>query len=103
MTIAELQYTADAERSLDQLREHYQRKGRIEALLNLADAQDAAELRIKANPAGGAVAPRMYPRLKRPGRAWIEQGGYWFDYSLTDPPVIFGVYYARTIEGLYRD
>ena len=99
MTTTGIQYTEAAERALDRLREHYRDRGRIEALLNLADAQEEAEARIKADPAAGAVAPRMYPRLERPNRAWIEQGGYWFNYSLTDPPVVLGVYYAPVIEG----
>lgn len=103
MTTTGIQYTDTAERELDRLREHYRDKGRIEALLNLADAQEVAEARIKADPAAGVVAPRMYPGLRRPDRAWIEQGAYWFNYTLTDPPVILGVYYGRVIEGLYRD
>jgi len=103
MKSADIEYTAEAERALDQLRDYYQDKGRIEALLNLANVLDAAEHRIAANPAGGVAAPRMYPDLQRRGRAWIEQGGYWINYRMTEPPVIVGVYYGPVIEGLYRD
>ena len=75
------------------LRSHYEERARPEALANLAAALEEAERRIERNPGEGLPAPRPYPTLARPGRAWIKARRYWIAYSTTAPPVIMGVFY----------
>jgi hypothetical protein len=41
----------------------------------------------------GVLAPRPYPSLEQPGRAWVHAGRYWFRYAKTIPPVVLGVFY----------
>ncbi|MDA8252325.1 MAG: hypothetical protein M0Z28_24600 [Rhodospirillales bacterium] len=86
-------YTRKATRQVTTLRDHYEEKDRPEALANLAAALNEAERRIERNPGAGLPAPRPYPALARPGRAWIKMGRYWIAYSTTAPPVIVGVFY----------
>ncbi len=83
-----------AERQLAALLRHYARLGRPEAQQNLLAAIDRAWARLERDPAAGLPAPRPYPSLARPGRAWIAVGRYWIAYSTTDPPVILAVFYA---------
>jgi plasmid stabilization system protein ParE len=85
-------YTPRAARQVDELRQHYEQRERIEALCALAAALEEAEQRIESNPAAGLTAPRPYPELARSGRAWIKAGRYWVAYSTTEPPVILGVF-----------
>ena len=87
-------YSADAERQIDDLRRHYRARNRPEAIRNLIAALMEAEARIEHDPAVGLPAPRPYPALARPGRAWIKAGRYWIVYSTTNPPVILAVFYA---------
>jgi plasmid stabilization system protein ParE len=87
-------YSADAERQIDDLRRHYRARNRPEALRNLIAALVEAEARIERDPTAGLPAPRPYPALARPGRAWIKVGRYWITYSITSPPVILAVFYA---------
>jgi hypothetical protein len=71
---------------------------RPEAVRNLARAIAEASRAIEAGR--GIPAPRPYPELAQPGRAWIHAGRYWFRYALTRPPVILGVFYdAADIPG----
>ena len=58
----------------------------------IAALEDASR-RIEANPAAGLVAPRPYPHVARPGRAWIKAGRYWIAYNTAHPPVIAAVFY----------
>jgi hypothetical protein len=58
------------------------------ALRALALALESAWEKIVASPAIGLAAPRPYPELAHPGRAWLKQGRYWMA-----PPVIVGVFY----------
>ncbi len=90
-----IRYTPEAEQQIDDLRIHYEKKERLEAARNLDRALEQAEEQIIANPGAGLPAPRPYPRLKRPGRAWIKAGRYWIAYSVTIPPVIVGVFYEQ--------
>jgi plasmid stabilization system protein ParE len=83
----------EAERQLAALLRHYTRIGRPEAKRNLISAIDGAVDHIERDPAGGLPAPRPYPDLARPGRAWIKVGRYWIAYSTTQPPVIVGVFF----------
>jgi hypothetical protein len=52
-----------------------------------------AERRIARDPAAGLPAPRPYPQVARPGRAWVKAGRYWVVYTITHPPVIAAVFY----------
>lgn len=83
----------EAERQLAALIRHYTQIGRPEAKRNLIAAIDGAVDRIERDPAGGLPAPRPYPDLARPGRAWIKVGRYWIAYSTTQPPVVVGVFF----------
>ncbi len=84
----------EAEAQLDALISHYEALGRIEASINLLNALERAQARISENPEAGLPAPRPYPALAKVGRRWIMEGTYWISYSLTNPPVISGVFYA---------
>jgi plasmid stabilization system protein ParE len=96
-------YSAEAERQIDDLRRHYLARDRIEAVRNLIAALAQAETRIEANPAAGLPAPRPYPSVARPDRAWVKVGRYWVAYSTTKPTKIVAVFHdtanipARTI------
>ena len=83
-------FTPEARRQVRTLRQYYdehERPGRA-----LASALESAWEKIVANPAIGLAAPRPYPELAHPDRAWLKQGRYWIGYS-TAPPVIVGVFY----------
>ena len=86
------EYTARAEIQVTALRDHYEELGRTTATRALFAALDEAERRID-NGDAGMSAPRPYPRLVRPGRAWIKARRYWICYSTTAPPIIVGVYF----------
>ena len=90
-----IEYTPEAARQVDALIEYYESRDRSDALRALAVALAEAERRIEHNPAAGLAAPRPYPRLARPGRAWIKAGRYWIAYSTAKPPVILGVFFER--------
>jgi plasmid stabilization system protein ParE len=85
----------EAEGQVDQLTEHFEAKGRLEAVVNLLHALERASERIAADPQGGLSAPRPYPALARYGRRWIIEGRSWISYSVTFPPTISGVFYAE--------
>jgi len=72
---------------------HFRDRSRPEAQAALAAAVNAAAQHIANHPDDGLVAPRPYPGLARPGRAWIKSGRYWFLYSLTKPPVILALFH----------
>jgi plasmid stabilization system protein ParE len=86
-------YTARALRQIDDLIEHYEVRGRTEAIRALFSALDQAEGKIETNPAAGLPAPRPYPQLAHPGRKWLKAGRYWIAYNPTNPPVIVAVFY----------
>jgi plasmid stabilization system protein ParE len=88
-------YAAEARRQLAALRDHYEGRDRLEAILNLSDALKEAERRIEADPGAGLPAPRPYPSLARPGRVWTKSGRYWIAYSVTTPPMILAVFYDQ--------
>jgi plasmid stabilization system protein ParE len=79
---------------LDGLLKHYEKLGRPEASRNLLAALERAKTKIAEAPEAGLTAPRPYPELKRAGRRWLREGSYWISYSMTDPPVISGVFYV---------
>ena len=93
-------YSTQAAAHVEALQRHYRARNRLEAARNLAAALAEAEARIERDPGAGLPAPRPYPDLARPGRAWTKAGRYWIAYSMTQPPVILGVFYeAADIPG----
>ena len=90
-----IRLSPEAERQLVALIAHYEEKGRLEAAINLLQTLERARDRIAHHPQAGLEAPRPYPDLNRYGRRWLIEGRYWISYSLTEPPVISGVFYAE--------
>lgn len=82
-----------ARRQIDDLRCHYRRRQRPEALRNLSAALRAAP-RMLAEGKSWA-APRPYPDLAAEGEAWVYAAPYWIAYSLTRPPVILAVFFDQ--------
>jgi plasmid stabilization system protein ParE len=75
------------------LRQHYERLGRPEATRNLVAAIESAWHQIIADPAAGLPAPRPYPNVARPGRAWVQAGRYWIAYITRPSSAIVAVVY----------
>ena len=93
-------YSAEAERHIDELRQHYDALNRIEAARNLIAALVEAEASIQDAPFAGLKAPRPYPQLAQAGRLWIGAGNYWIAYSTSLPPVMLAVFHnAADIPG----
>ena len=82
-----------ARRQVDDLRRHYRRRQRPEALRNLAAALRAAPRLITDGKS--MVAPRPYPCLAATGEAWVHAVPYWIAYSLAKPPVILAVFFDQ--------
>lgn len=85
--------TARATRQAQELRAHYEDRERPAAVAGLIQALERASMRIEAAPHAGLAAPRPYPWLAQPGRAWVKSGRYWISYSIASPPVITAVFY----------
>ncbi|WP_158932087.1 hypothetical protein [Acidisphaera sp. S103] len=75
------------------LRRHYEGRERPEATAALNAALEAAERLIAERPEVGLPAPRPYPQLARPGRAWIKAARYWVAYRTKAPLLIVAVFY----------
>jgi plasmid stabilization system protein ParE len=92
--------TPRAARQVRALRQHYEKLGRPEATRNLLAAIESAWHLITTNPAAGLPAPRPYPNVARPGRAWVQAGRYWIAY-ITRPSlaIVAVVYDAADIPG----
>lgn len=88
-----IDYTDEALDHARDLRRHYESLDRDTAIRALMRALAEAEARIELAPGVGLPAPRPYPQLARPGRAWVKSGRYWIVYTTTSPPVIAGVFY----------
>ncbi len=86
-------FTRKAVEQLEALRQHYEAHNRPEALRKLDTAVSEAMEKIERNPMAGLAAPRPYPSLAQPGAAWIKAGRYWVLYSISQPPVIAGIFY----------
>jgi plasmid stabilization system protein ParE len=86
-------YSVEAEAQVDDLRRHYLARDRIEAVRNLIAALTEAEARIERDPSAGLAAPRPYPMVARPGRAWVKAGRYWIVYNTGRPRIIVGVFH----------
>ena len=88
-----IEYAPEATRQVDDLLRHYEERQRDGAARALLAALHEAERRIERDPAAGLPAPRSYPQVARPGRAWVKAGRYWIVYTITDPPVIAAVFF----------
>jgi plasmid stabilization system protein ParE len=88
-----IEYTPEAARQVDALLLHYEERQRSGAARALLAALNDAEQKITRDPAAGLAAPRPYPQLAQPGRAWIKSGRYWITYYTTAPPVIAAVFF----------
>jgi plasmid stabilization system protein ParE len=86
-------FTPRAAQQVRALRQHFEERERPEATRNLITALDSAWLTITTNPAAGLPAPRPYPQLARPGRAWVHAGRYWIAYRTRPPAAIVAVVY----------
>ncbi len=82
-----------AEQQFNALVRHYERLGRSEAIQNLISAVEQAADKIAADPSVGLAAPRPYPDLAAPRRAWVKTGRYWIAYRTTTPPIITGIFF----------
>jgi hypothetical protein len=60
-------FTARAARQYQELREHFEDRGRREAIRTLIVALDHAAREIEADPDAGFPAPRPNPMLAGPG------------------------------------
>jgi plasmid stabilization system protein ParE len=85
--------TARAGRQVRELQQYYETQDRIEAVRKLRASVAVAWERITANPGGGLPAPRPYPGLARPGRAWIKAGRYWIAYRTKPRLLIVAVFF----------
>lgn len=93
-------FTPRAARQVRALRRHYQDRERPEAILALVAALESAWQVITTSSAAGLPAPRPYPQLARPGRAWVQAGRYWVAYRTRQPLAIVAVFYdAADIPG----
>jgi len=80
-----------AREQLADLRRHYRRKDRPEAIQNLSKAIRLAAQQITEGK--GRPYPGPYRELARPERAWIHAGRYWILYTTAKPNVILAVFY----------
>lgn len=82
-----------AEQQFDALVRHYERLERADAIRNLIAAVEEAAGRIAADPKCGLPAPRPYPDLTSPRRAWVKAGRYWIAYRTTNPAIVTGIFF----------
>jgi plasmid stabilization system protein ParE len=82
-----------AEHQFDALILYYERLGRAEAIRNLIAAVEEAADKIAGDPTAGVPAPRPYPDLIAPRRAWVKAGRYWIAYRTATPPIITGIFF----------
>jgi plasmid stabilization system protein ParE len=88
-----LSLTRRATTQVGALWRHYMERERPEAFRNLIAALREASAAIERDPAAGLPAPRSYPRLVRPGWAWVKAGRYWIAYRRQPQLVITAVFY----------
>jgi plasmid stabilization system protein ParE len=82
-----------AEREVAALRRHFEKRGRPEAVVTPIAALRAVSSDIENQTALRLAAPRPYPELARPGRAWTTSGRYWVAYRTGPHPLIVAVFY----------
>jgi hypothetical protein len=61
--------------------------------LNPIAALREASAAIESDPAAGLTAPRSYPKLIRPGWAWVKAGRYRFAYRQRPNLAFVAVFY----------
>jgi plasmid stabilization system protein ParE len=86
-------FSRHAEWQLSSLYRHYEELDRLDAVRNLTAALRQVCEAIERDPAVGLAAPRPYPQLARPGRAWVKAGRYWVAYRTTPRLLITGIFY----------
>jgi plasmid stabilization system protein ParE len=86
-------YTPKAAQQVEHLRQHYEDRGRVEAIRALDAALYEAEREIERDPAAGLPASRPYPHLVNPDRLWTKSGRYWIAYGIAGSPNIVRVFY----------
>lgn len=84
--------SAEAERQLDRLLDHYARLNRFDASRALLNAIDLAVTQIQDGHASALSHPRPYPALSDRGYLWTKSGRYWIAYS-TRPYQIIAIFY----------
>lgn len=85
--------TPEARQRVRTLRAYYEERERPEATRALRNALTAAWLKITTSPEAGLPAPRPYPQLARPGRAWVKCGRYWIAYRTQPTTAIVAVFF----------
>jgi plasmid stabilization system protein ParE len=85
--------SAAAEQHIEELRAHYRRKGRFDAIHNMTNALRVARRQIAQGRC--RASPLPYPELEAEGQAWTHAGSYWFVFTTTKPAVVLGVFYDR--------
>lgn len=86
-------YTRRALRQVAQLIRHYDERESYEAIRAFRAALDEAESKLTRGIADELPAPRPYPALQHPGRAWLKAGRYWIAYRTSKPPMIVAVFF----------
>jgi plasmid stabilization system protein ParE len=95
-----IKFTSRAGRQLADLKAHYVKNLRLNALESLDKALVTAAAAIELAPAKGLPAPRPYPQLARPGILWRHQGRYWIAWRRVPNLAITAVFYdAADIPG----
>jgi plasmid stabilization system protein ParE len=85
--------TPEARRHVQALHAYYEQHDRPEAARALRKALTAAWEKIITTPETGLPAPRPYPRLAQPGRAWLKSGRYWIGYRTQPTSAIVAVFF----------
>ena len=89
-----MRFSRAARDQLAELRRHYRRKNRPEAVQNLSEAVRQAARRITEGKS--QAAPGTYPEIAQAGHAWIHAGRYWFVHTSTRPHIILAVFYDES-------
>ena len=85
--------TPEARRHVRALHAYYEEHDRPEAARALRNALTAAWEKITTSPGAGLPAPRPYPGLAQPGRAWLKFGRYWIGYRTQPTTAIVAVFF----------
>ena len=85
--------TPEATRHVRALYAYYEEHDRPEAARALRNAVTAAWEKIATSPGAGLPAPRPYPQLAQPGRAWLKSGRYWIGYRTQPTTAIVAVFF----------
>jgi plasmid stabilization system protein ParE len=86
--------TPEARRHVRALNAHYEERDRPDEARALRNALNAAWEKITTSPGAGLPAPRPYPQLAQPGRAWLKSGRYWIAYRTQPTTAIVAVFFG---------